>query len=108
MSIQSAPYYWITCDWPECAQRCPDPDDEYSAWVDVSGALAYADDSEWQTRESHHYCPDHALRICERCGALNYAEYPGEWDYLCPACWLEDVRDRAAARDRHPAGKGER
>ena len=59
MSIKSAPYYWLTCDEPDCGvSSCEGT--EHSAWQDKGYALDGALDSDWIEVEGKHYCDDHA------------------------------------------------
>ena len=50
MTIESAPYYWLTCDGPACDARTPDVNagDEYSAYADESAAHDMAMDRYWE------------------------------------------------------------
>jgi hypothetical protein len=102
MSLASSPFYWLTCDGPDCKKRCPSEDDQIIAWVDDSQAEFYADDSDWRTVDGKHYCADCSPWVCHDCGAWNDIEYPGEQDYLCIPCWnrSEDgQREEAEAGD---------
>ena len=58
--IQSAPFYWITCDQPGgCTSRIPCEDDETIAWSEENQAVAVAQDSEWLVVDGKHYCDEH-------------------------------------------------
>ena len=90
MTIQAAPYYWVSCDAPGCTARCPDVMDEYSAFADISGALETADASDWRhTDDSRDYCENHALNVCDQCQAYDDTPLAGEREYLCVKHWNE-------------------
>jgi hypothetical protein len=58
--IQSKPFYWITCDQEGgCSSRSPDEDYDTIAWSEEEQAIISAEDSEWITVGTKHYCPDH-------------------------------------------------
>ncbi|HEY5201337.1 MAG TPA: hypothetical protein VIJ31_10560 [Acidothermaceae bacterium] len=71
MSLQSAPFFWVTCDEPECAARCPDDRHEFMAWSDTDQAEDCALDSEWLGRDGKHYCEIHRIAF-----DLDDDEYP--------------------------------
>jgi hypothetical protein len=83
MSLESAPFYWIACDAPDCEVRCPDASDEYLAYSDAEGALETAGASDWLMDKDRHLCPDHRLYVCETCGKYDATPLAGERDYLC-------------------------
>lgn len=82
MTLASAPFYWLTCDVPECTGREPGDAGEVVAWQDPDSARESAQASDWKTGDLD-YCPDHALFVCERCGTFDPTPLPGERDYLC-------------------------
>lgn len=58
MSLKSAPYYWVECDFPGCGER-PDYGD-YAAWADSEFARDNLDD--WLLDvdgTGQDYCPEH-------------------------------------------------
>ena len=59
MAINSAPFWWLTCDHPGCTERAPNP--EYvSAWATVEQALDGGYNDDWLiTDDGEHYCPRH-------------------------------------------------
>jgi hypothetical protein len=59
MGLQSKPYFWITCDHPECGERSPGEGDEFSAWGGEMEAERYALDDDWQQRGDLWICPEH-------------------------------------------------
>jgi hypothetical protein len=59
MSVESAPYYWLVCDEPDCANKSTEGD-EFSAWADESMAVDMAESSEWLILDGKHYCDGHA------------------------------------------------
>ena len=61
MTLQSAPFYWVTCDAPDCDERSPSLDDEYAAWIAEDQAVDYATDCEWLTHAGKHYCEVHRI-----------------------------------------------
>ena len=85
MAIHSAQFYWVTCDAPDCEARCPDPKDETIAWSDQESAVESAEDSDWKEVDDgfRHYCPDHAINVCEQCGDYDGTPLAGEREYLC-------------------------
>lgn len=89
MSVQSAPYYWITCDWPGCDATAQDGD--YSAWGDHGAAYGEAVNAEWCCTDNEgDFCPEHST-------------YDEETDERVPlstdlAGQFENVRRRLAYR----------
>lgn len=61
MSIQSKPYYWLTCDEPDCKRRSTE-DSEFSAWESENTAIDNALDSDWLEVDGKFYCYDHATK----------------------------------------------
>ena len=59
--MQSAPYYWVTCDEPGCDARCPDH--EVTAWSDSDTAIDSAEESDWSCERGPltwvTFCPAH-------------------------------------------------
>lgn len=69
MALQSAPYYWLTCDGPDCGIKSTEGS-EHSAWMDHGQAVDQATDSEWWIGDhGATYCPEHAPK-CPTCGLL--------------------------------------
>ena len=105
MTMQSAPYYWLTCDQEGCTARSTD-DGEYAAWADHGAARDEAVESGWVAIDGPgggelYYCETHSKgRACTECD-----EAPGEGseerDGMCRACWDEWLRQRAEGA---PAG----
>lgn len=61
MSVQSAPFYWLTCDWPGCDVRSTE-DGEYSAFDNVDSAVSDAEDCHWLvTDDGLHLCSAHTV-----------------------------------------------
>lgn len=58
MSMKSAPYYWLACDWPGCVAESGD-DDDYRAYSDVTSACDMAAYCDWRTIDGKDYCPRH-------------------------------------------------
>lgn len=58
MSTQSAPFYWLVCDYPGCGVKSTE-DGEYSAWSDAGQAVDDATSSDWLSDERGDYCPEH-------------------------------------------------
>jgi hypothetical protein len=63
MSIQSKPYFWVTCDWEDCEANAQE-DSEFSAWADQSGAIEDAQNSGWlavvsEDGSERYYCNNH-------------------------------------------------
>ena len=63
MSIQSRPYYWVTCDWAECGASAQDSS-EFSAWPIASWAVTDAGYAGWLAVRAAdgselHYCNKH-------------------------------------------------
>ena len=96
MTVQSAPFYWITCDEPfdDCGARCPDLYiSEITAWSDVIDAEDCARDSEWKTTtDGRHYCEEHALFVCDSCQAFDATSNPDDRNHLCSACLAAGAR----------------
>ena len=73
MTLQQAPYYWLTCDGTTtdggtCGARSTEGGDS-SAWSDPEGAWADAEGSEWLERDGKHYCDGCAYTLlCAECG----------------------------------------
>lgn len=60
MSIKSAPFYTVICNWPECGHS-PDEDGDSIAWAEVSQAIESAKDAGWwQDKDDPEtwYCGD--------------------------------------------------
>ncbi len=57
--IQSAPYYWLTCDEPDCGNVSTEGCD-FTAWEDESQAVEQATESDWLAVGDNHYCDGHA------------------------------------------------
>lgn len=55
MSLESAPYYWLTCDL--CGIKSTE-DQEYAAWGDVDQAESHAEESDWFIEGGNHLCWD--------------------------------------------------
>jgi len=88
MSLKSAPFYWLDCDAEDCEARCPRDDDETSAWSSADSAFESAMASEWERGAGDkHYCPDHAMNVCERCAKYDDTPLSGDRDYLCVSCF---------------------
>lgn len=59
MSVESAPYYWLVCDHPDCGEKSTEGG-EYTAWSDQDGAMEDAFNSDWTiTSDGKHYCDEH-------------------------------------------------
>lgn len=66
MSLQSAPYYWLTCDQEGCAARSTE-DGDYAAWSDDGQAYDDALNGDWWTgKDGKDYCYQHVPRCA--CG----------------------------------------
>jgi hypothetical protein len=89
MALASSPFYWLTCDGPDCKNRCPGgPGDDYASFASGDQAREYALGSDWKVDHGgKDYCWDCSLKVCDDCGAWHDIEYPGEQDYLCIPCW---------------------
>lgn len=97
MSYQSAPFWWLVCDAPDCKAKSSEGS-EYCAWSDKSGAEGDAVDAEWLVGDKHHYCPEHRRYVCGECEKSEGREYPLDQDGMCDECWAEDAKqDRAPA-----------
>lgn len=65
MSIQSKPYYWVTCDFPDETGTCDSNAQEgsdYSAWAEEGAAVdqAIGDGTFLESPDgSKHYCDGH-------------------------------------------------
>ena len=67
MTLQSAPYYWITCDATDCDNRCPDEISEATAWERPDHAEADAAEAGWVTDDAGRwFCTEHPA--CPTCG----------------------------------------
>lgn len=62
MAIESAPYYWVTCD--ECGER--DYYSEVGAWSEAEQAELVWTDSENHIKDGKHYCMN-CLTWCPEC-----------------------------------------
>lgn len=60
MSVNSAPYYWLECDFPGCGVHSTE-EGEFSAWVDSGQAREEAENSEWLCTDDGDYCPTHIV-----------------------------------------------
>lgn len=63
MSIESKPYFWVTCDWEGCGVSAQEGSD-FSAWADLSQAVEDAENGDWLTvvsadKPERHYCCNH-------------------------------------------------
>jgi hypothetical protein len=58
MSVESAPYYWLTCDHVGCGVKSTKGGD-YTAWGDESMAREEASCSDWIEVEGKDYCDNH-------------------------------------------------
>ncbi len=59
MSFESAPYYWIVCDQPDCGAKSTEFG-EFTAWSDKDGAEEEAFNSDWTiAQDGKHYCEKH-------------------------------------------------
>lgn len=68
MAIQSAPYYWVTCDEDGCDLKSTSGNFEVSAWDSESMALEDAEESDWWIgKDGDHFCYKHVPK-CESCG----------------------------------------
>src|SRR6478609_10346249 len=65
MTLQSAPYYWITCDATDCDERLYGNDDA-TAWATTKEAEDVADDCGWRQHAGRWYCDEHP--DCPLCG----------------------------------------
>lgn len=62
MTVKSAPYYTIYCDFPGCGATPHDFGSEYGAWVDEGQALDEAECSEWAVDTGKgDFCPNHVV-----------------------------------------------
>jgi hypothetical protein len=55
MSVQSKPYYWLTCDC--CGEKSTEGDD-YAAWSEEADALMRAEACGWMRIDGQDYCED--------------------------------------------------
>lgn len=86
MTIQSKPFYWLTCDAPGCEAKSTD-ESEYAAWADHGYAESEAEDSGWTFAGGMHYCQDHVIPICDECDEHDNVileSVPDEW--VCADC----------------------
>lgn len=60
MSLQSRPYYWVTCDYPGCGVSAEEGGD-YTAWQDPGYAASSALDSCFITLDDLWYCWEHQV-----------------------------------------------
>lgn len=56
--MQSAPYYWLTCDHDECGNISTNGDD-VTAWSDEASAVEMAENGDWLILDGKHYCDGH-------------------------------------------------
>lgn len=75
MTLQSAPYFWLTCDGlREDGERCDAKSTEggeYGAWSDAGHAVDDATNSDWVEHEGNDYCEEHSLQFkCDDCGEI--------------------------------------
>lgn len=61
MSVQSKPYYWLTCDHEGCDARSPSAEYEVTAWDNESGAVTCAEDEDWTHTDAGDFCFDHPV-----------------------------------------------
>lgn len=65
MSIQSKPYYWVTCDWEDCEANAQE-DSEFAAWAEQSQAVEDATGNNgWLSvvaadGTERYYCMEHS------------------------------------------------
>lgn len=66
MTLQSAQYFWITCDYPGCGTSAAESS-EYTAWGDVGQAFDQANDVEWLVKDDGTaFCQSHIIQTeCE-------------------------------------------
>lgn len=78
MSIESAPYYWVQCDYPECGLKSTEGSD-FTAWADEGEAIEQAGYTDWWLGDDGtHFCTKHIPR-CPVC--VEQLEVEG----TCPA-----------------------
>lgn len=62
MTIKSAPYFTIYCDFPGCGASPHDFGSEYGAWINAGQAADEAESSEWAvTTPRGDFCPNHVV-----------------------------------------------
>lgn len=64
MTLKSGPYFWVECDWEDCAANAQE-DGEYAAWSEASAAVDDADSAGWLIVRSpdateRYYCTKHS------------------------------------------------
>jgi hypothetical protein len=92
VSYQSAPFWWVICDAPNCGVKSTEGGD-YAAWDDASGARDDAIDSGWvsDADDQRHYCDDHHRYVCGECEKAEGREYSADHEGMCDECWAEDI-----------------
>jgi hypothetical protein len=93
MSYESAPFWWIVCDEPECGAKSTEGSD-YSAWGDQGGARDEALDSDWIEAKDGDlfFCSLHRDRVCGECERHVPGGVPEDYDGMCGECWAEDAK----------------
>jgi hypothetical protein len=86
MAIQSAPFYWVTCDVAGCKSEIEY--DEVSAWANEASAIEVATEYEWLIVGDKHYCPEHTTS-CEQCGEIVMLD--ALTDDLCTECQAKEL-----------------
>lgn len=76
MTLQQAPYYWITCDGllddgTTCGTKSTEGGDS-SAWGDASTAYGDASCCDWVQHDGKDYCEEHSMQFrCDDCGEIH-------------------------------------
>lgn len=93
VSYESAPFWWIVCDEPECGAKSTEGSD-YVAWADKSQARDSAMDSEWAATDTEglFFCSEHSNRVCLECGKHVPEGVKRDQDSMCDECWTEDAK----------------
>lgn len=59
MSVRSAPYFWLVCDYPNCEEKSTEGG-EYTAWSEADMAVEEAFNIDWTvTDKGEHFCSRH-------------------------------------------------